>query len=175
MQRVHLASLGIITLIGAGCTERTGVLEPTPAATISAAAAVPTDVSGHFDAQVDFATLTLTPRGKTCLLQVKGQLVFSGSIQGTAVGQTTALVFAPCSEVATTPPGTYRDVFKSELVFDGTVNGKRAHANVRYIGGVEPGGHIDAHLVFSNGVAGVLDADAIVAVGGDYSGSLVVK
>lgn len=175
MQRVHLTSLGIAMFIVAGCTERTGVLDPTPAATISAAAGGPTKVSGHFDAQVDFSTLTLTPRGKKCLLQVKGQLVFSGSIVGPAVGRTTALVFAPCSQVAITPPGTYRDVFKSELVFDGTVNGKPAHANVRYIGGVEPGGHIDAHLVFSRGVAGVLDADAIVAVGGSYSGSLVVK
>lgn len=175
MQRVHLAPLGMAMLIGAGCTERSGVLDPTPAATISADASAPTGVSGHFAAVVDFATLTLTPRGNNCLLQVKGQLDFTGSIEGSAVGQTTALVFAPCSEVATTPPGTYRDVFKSELVFDGTVNGEPAHANVRYIGGVEPGGHIDAHLVFSKGVAGVLDADAIVAVGGEYSGSLVVK
>ena len=85
------------------------------------------------------------------------------------------LVFAPCEEVATTPPGTYRDVFRSELEFTGTVDGEPASAKVLYQGGVEPGGEIDAHLIFSRGVAGVLDADARVAVGGDYRGTVVVK
>jgi hypothetical protein len=77
--------------------------------------------------------------------------------------------------VATTPPGTYRDVFRSDLEFTGTVDGEPATAKVIYQGGVEPGGEIDAHIIFSRGVAGVLDADAIVAVGGEYSGSVVVK
>ena len=44
---------------------------------------------------MDFSTLTLTPRGKNCRLVVSGALVFSGSIEGTATGTTTALVFAP--------------------------------------------------------------------------------
>ena len=75
------------------------------------------ETSGSFAAIVDFSTLTLTPRGRNCLLQVEGELVFTGTIQGTGMGQTSALVFAPCSDVATTPPGTFPDVFKSELVF----------------------------------------------------------
>jgi hypothetical protein len=77
--------------------------------------------------------------------------------------------------VAITPPGTYRDVFTSKEVFDGTVNGEPAHANLLYAGQTEVGGAIDAHLIFSNGVSGVLDAvGARVAVGGDYRGSVVV-
>jgi hypothetical protein len=131
--------------------------------------------AGHYDAFVDFSTLTLTPRGRNCLLEVDGKLVFSGTITGTATAHTSALVFAPCAQVATTPPGTYRDVFTSRAVFDGTVNGESAHANLLYAGETQVGGAIDAHLIFSNGVAGVLDAvDARVAVGGDYLGAVVV-
>ena len=137
-------------------------------------AAGPTEVSGTYDAVVDFSTLSLTPRGRNCRLVVDGMLVFSGSIEGTATGTTTALIFAPCSEVATTPPGTYRDVFTSELRFVGTVNGEPATADALYQGVTQVGGAIEGHLHFSNGVAGVLDVDAVVAVGGSYEGSLVV-
>ena len=141
---------------------------------LSATAARRVATSGDFAALVDFSTLTLTPRGRNCLLEVGGQLVFTGTIQGTATGRTSALVFASCAEVATSPPGTDRDVFKSELTFKGTVDGQPAEANLLYMGGVQPGGQIDGRLVFSNGVEGVLEADAIVAVGGSYGGFVVV-
>jgi hypothetical protein len=77
--------------------------------------------------------------------------------------------------VAANPPGTFPDVFKSELAFEGTVDGDPAQANVLYMGRVQPGGRIEGRLVFSNGVSGVLDVDARVAVGGEYSGSVVVR
>ena len=77
--------------------------------------------------------------------------------------------------MATTPPGTFRDVFKSELVFDGTVDGEPAHANLLYMGRVQPGGRIEGRLVFSRGVAGRLEVEARVAVGGEYRGAVVVK
>ena len=131
--------------------------------------------SGSFAAIVDFSTLTLTSKGRNCLLEVEGELVFTGTIEGSGTGQTSALVFAPCSDVATTPPGTYPDVFKSELVFDGTIDGEPAEANLLYMGSVQPGGAIEGRLVFSNGVQGVLEADAVVAVGGDYRGFVVVN
>ena len=149
-----------------------GSTSSAPASATSAARRV--QASGGFDALVDFSTLSLTPRGSNCLLEVEGRLVFSGTIEGTAVGETAALVFASCAEVATTPPGTYRDVFHSELTFEGTVDGEPAEAKVLYTGGVEPGGQIDGKLVFSNGVAGALTVDARVAVGGTYAGSVVV-
>lgn len=133
------------------------------------------EATGRFDAVVDFSTLTLTPRGRNCLLQVGGQLVFSGTVQGTGVGRTSALVFASCADVATTPPGTYADVFRSELVFEGTVDGAPARAKVLYQGRVQPGGAITGRLIFSNGVSGRLEADAVVAVGGAYRGSVVVR
>jgi hypothetical protein len=81
---------------------------------------------------------------------------------------------SPCSEVATSPPGTFRDVFKSELRFEGTVDGEPARANVLYMGRVQSGGRIEGRLVFSKGVAGRLEVDAQVAVGGEYRGSVVV-
>ncbi len=180
---VRLVATATTLLIVVGCTDGPAIAGPTPTALsvqdqssgVAASGARQVQASGHFNANVDFTTLTLTPRGRNCLLQVKGKLVFTGTIQGKAKGQTTALVFAPCSQVATTPPGTFRDVFKSELTFKGTVAGRPARANVLYMGGVEPGGHIDGRLIFSNGVSGKLDVVARVAVGGDYSGSLVVR
>lgn len=131
--------------------------------------------SGHFDAIVDFSTLTLTPRGQNCRLTVRGRLVFSGTIQGTANGETSALVFATCSEVASNPPGTFPDVFKSEAVFDGTVAGQPAHANLLYMGRSEPGGHISGRFVFSRGVEGRLEVESQLAVGGQYHGMVVVN
>ena len=142
---------------------------------ITATAARRNETSGSFAAIVNFSTLTLTPRGSNCLLQVEGELVFTGTIEGSGTGRTSALVFAPCADVATTPPGTYPDVFKSELVFEGTVDGQPAQANLLYMGRVQPGGRIDGRLVFSNGVQGVLEAEARVAVGGDYRGFVVVN
>jgi hypothetical protein len=183
MKTFQLISTGVVLLTISGCADARGVLGPTDAALeeqgqvseASTQAARRVAASGHFDALVDFSTLTLTPRGRNCLLQVDGRLVFSGTIEGTASGTTRALVFAPCSEVATNPPGTFRDVFKSELRFEGTVDGEPAEANLLYMGRVQPGGQIEGRLVFSNGVAGRLEVDAQVAVGGEYRGSVVVR
>lgn len=144
------------------------------AASASPNAAQPVQTSGTFDAIVDFETVTLTPKGRNCLLTVKGHLIFHGSIDGTANGETSALEFAPCSEVAVNPPGTFPDEFKSVAVFDGTIAGQPAHANLLYMGRVQVGGAIDGRFIFSNGAAGELKVDAIVAVGGTYSGQLVV-
>lgn len=173
MRLLRLVATGTALLTVGGCADRPDVLAPTAR---SASAARQVQASGDFAALVDFATLTLTPRGRNCRLEVDGRLVFTGTIEGTATGHTSALVFAPCSEVATTPPGTFRDVFRSELEFVGTVNGEPARATVLYMGGVAPGGEIDGRLQFHHGdVRGELDADAVVAVGGTYSGSVVVR
>ena len=181
----RLAATGWTLLIVAGCADggnpsgpadlelsRDGSA-PRPARPARATQRVP--ATGSFQALVDFSTLTLTPRGRNCLLVVNGRLVFSGTIAGVANGTTRALVFAPCEHVATTPPGTFRDVFRSELVFEGTVDGEPARAKVLYTGGVEPGGEIDGRLIFSRGIRGRLQADAVVAVGGTYRGAVVVN
>lgn len=180
--KIHrLVAAGTALFIIAGCDGGSTLGPATPttshaarSSALAAGSAGPVVTSGLFDALVDFSTLTLTPRGSNCLLQVKGRLVFHGAIEGVAVGQTTALVFGTCEDVASTPPGTDPDVFTSNLVFDGTVAGEPAHATVLYQGQAQPGGHISGHLIFANGVSGVLDAEAQVAVGGTYSGSLVV-
>jgi hypothetical protein len=165
-----------------GCADGPAILGPgLPASSLQdRASAVTTSparriqASGEFDALVDFTTLTLTPRGRNCLIRVKGQLVFTGTLEGPAIGQTTALVFASCADVAANPPGTFPDVFHSELEFDGLVDGEPAEANMRYMGRSEPGGHIAGRLLLSHGVEGRLAVDAQLAVGGEYDGSVVV-
>ncbi len=184
MRVFRFVASGTALLIIAGCVDDSTLLDPTPptpsaqdrSSDVSAARARRVQVSGDFAAIVNFATLTLTPKGRNCLLQVEGQLNFTGTIVGEAVGQTTALVFAPCSDVAANPPGTFRDVFKSELEFEGTVAGEPASANVLYMGRVQPGGKIEGRIIFSRGVQGRLEIeDTRVAVGGEYSGSVVVR
>ena len=168
-------------LLVAGCGTDSTPTDPTtrtfsPERREAATPARRVQATGHYTAVVDFSSLTLTPKGRNCLLEVDGTFFFTGTIVGEAPTHTSALVFAPCADVATTPPGTYRDVFTSRAVFDGTVDGQPAHANLLYAGETEVGGTIDAHLIFSNGLAGVLDAvDARVAVGGEYRGSVVVR
>ena len=182
MKTLRFASVGTALLVIGACANGHDALQstapsatqgPTPERSLTAAA--PVQTSGHFDAIVDFSTITLTPRGQNCLLQVDGRLVFTGTIVGTANGHTSALEFAPCDQVALHPPGTYPDVFKSVATFQGTIGGQPAHSNLLYMGRVQVGGAIDGRLVFSDGVAGELAVQSIVAVGGTYSGSLVVK
>ena len=182
MNILRLVATGTALLIVGGCADGRDMLGPTAPALsaqgqpseLRASAARRIQTSGHFDAIVDFSTLTLTPRGRNCLLRVNGQLVFTGTIEGTAIGQTTALVLAPCSDVATSPPGSYPDVFRSELAFEGTVDGEPVRANVLYMGQVQPGGQIAGRLILSKGVQGRLQVEARVAVGGEYRGSVVV-
>ena len=175
MSRAHWMAVTAAMLVG-GCAQDNGLLAPAaddvhPSMTVTARR---TAASGDFLATVDFSTVTFTPRGRNCLLEIAGQLVFSGDIVGAAVGTTSALVFASCEAVSTTPPGTFRDVFRSELQFEGTVSGEQAQGSVMYQGGVQPGGQLEGRLLWSNGISGVLDVDAVVAVGGTYEGSLVV-
>jgi hypothetical protein len=166
-----------------GCADGPTILDPESPArafqdhapALAASSARRIHASGEFDALVDFTTLTLTPRGRNCLIQVKGRLVFTGTLEGPAIGQTTALVSAPCPDVAAHPPGTFPDVFHSELVFEGLVDGEPVQANVRYMGRSETGGHIAGRLLLSHGVEGRLAVDAQLAVGGEYDGSVVVK
>jgi hypothetical protein len=183
MTTLRFIVAGTAVLIVCGCADGRDALAPTtPSLTTQsrsaehpATAARQVQTSGHFDANVDFSTVTLTPKGRNCLLEVDGTLVFTGTIEGTATAHTSALESASCAEVATNPPGTFSDVFKSKAVFVGTVDGTPARANLLYQGRVQPGGHIDARLLFSNGIAGSLVADAVVAVGGTYRGMVVVR
>lgn len=182
MKHLHLMVPAAVLLGSIGCTDSPALLNPmAPEVAVgvtsaeTSALAGPVVAAGEYDAIVDFATLTLTPRGRNCLLQVDGRLVFTGTIEGVATGTTTALVLATCEETATTPPGTHRDVFRSELEFDGTVDGVPAQGDMIYQGRVQEGGRVEGRIIASGGIAGVLEVDARVAVGGSYSGSLVVR
>lgn len=180
----RFVAAGTALLIVGGCGSGGDALNPTaPTFTADSRAESHTasrprvvQTAGHFDANVDFSTLTLTPMGRNCLLGVDGQLVFSGTIEGTADGHTTALVFASCADVATNAPGTYPDVFRSVAVFNGTVGGVTvSDVPLIYTGRSQPGGHIDALFVFSRGVEGILSVDAQLAVGGSYRGPVIVR
>ena len=186
MRTLRLAVTGTALLVVAGCADgRVAPVPTAPSLATEGSAAEPArqvDASGEFAAIIRPETFTFTPRGRNCLLTVDGSLVFTGDIEGAATGTTRALVFATCDDVRAAPPGTYPDVFRSELTFVGTVDGEPATANLLYMGRVAPGGAIEGRLVFSNarsdelfnGVSGRLDADAVVAVGGTYEGSVVV-
>ncbi len=139
-----------------------------------ASAVEPVRAQGEFTAAVDFSTLTLTPVGRNCLLRVDGELEFTGTIEGLAAGTTSALLLASCDDVAVTPPGTFKDVFRSRLEFWGTVDGEPVIADLTYQGITQVGGGIRAVFRFSNGLRGVLKVDAIVAVGGSYKGIVLL-
>lgn len=132
-------------------------------------------VQGTFEVEVDFDTIKLTPAGSNCFLEIEGVLEFFGTLAGEASGKTTALIFAPCEVVAVSPPGTFRDVFMSQLVFEGTVNDHPVTTDMTYQGQVEEGGDITALIRFANGLRGKVDVDGEVAVGGSYSGFVKVK
>lgn len=171
-----------VLLFSGGCGDGQAVLEPAaPEAALHgnapesrALAGNPRILaSGEFIAVVDFTTLTFTPQGNHCILVVEGQLIFSGTLEGVGSGTTTARVFATCEEVLANPPGTFRDVFRFEGVFVGTVDGEPAQADFVYQGRAEAGGRIDARIHISGGLQGVLHADAQLAVGGSYEGFVI--
>ena len=176
MNASRTTMLAAAVLVAIGCGDSHPV-EPALAAgaptnrLLAAGAADPlVEAIGSFDAFVDFSTLSLTARGSNCLLRVSGTLVFSGTIEGVATGTTSALTFATCDDVIANPPGSFPDVFRSELHFTGSVDGMPAEGDLMYQGRAAPGGAIDAHLIFSRGMQGVLDVDGQVAVGGSYQG-----
>jgi hypothetical protein len=156
--------------------ERMAILLVTIMLLLSAAAPLSADgqipATGNFTAAIDFSTLSLRPVGGNCLLTVDGDLSFTGTLHGEAVGTTSALILAPCTDVATNPPGTFKDVFKSELTFVGTVGDdpNLIEAHITYKGITKAGGAIQARMLLDNGLKGNLDVDAVVAAGGSYHG-----
>lgn len=127
---------------------------------------------GEFAASVDFASLQVQDvRGDKCEFTVDGTLSFTGALEGDAVGTTTAVIFAPCEDALSTPPGTHFDVFRFEGDFTGEVLGEPAAGSLSYAGLTRVGGAIDATVILDgDGSRAVLRADARVAVGGTYTG-----
>ena len=81
------------------------------------------------------------------------------------------MIFAPCSQATTNPPGTFFDVFRFVGTFTGTVAGAPASGPLTYAGVTQVGGHIDAAIVLDGDRAfAAVRADAIVTVGGSYRG-----
>lgn len=131
----------------------------------------PAAASGTFKAQIDPLSITLAPAGRSsCVLSVDGVLTFSGTLTGTATGTTTALIRADCDQVASTPPGTFADVFRFVGDYTGTVAGQPASGSLTYAGVTRAGGDITAVIGLRGDASAVLRADAVVAVGGSYRG-----
>jgi hypothetical protein len=128
--------------------------------------------SGDFVAVVDFTSVELRDAPHdSCVLTVNGALQFAGTLVGEATGTTTALIFAPCADVAITPPGTYFDLFQFKGTLRGTIANRPAiTAELTYGGITRVGGAITAVITLRGDTFGVLRADAIVAQGGSYSG-----
>ncbi len=155
-------------------TRRTGIAVAAGLALMGvagpAAAGGVVPAEGTFAVTIDFGTLTLAPVGANCALEVEGIVDFAGTLEGIARARTRALLLAPCDQVAVTPPGTFKDVFSSAMEFTGTANGEPALGDITYRGITKVGGDIDATMQLSSGMTGVLKVQAIVAVGGTYTG-----
>lgn len=154
-----------------------GLLVPSTAAAATAPHAAETPrggalpAEGYFVASVDFTSLQARDvRGNKCEFTVNGTLTFSGTLEGTANGVTTALIFAPCADALASPPGSYFDVFEFEGHFTGEVLDDPASGPLRYAGVTRVGGEIDALIILSGDARALLRADAQVAVGGTYHG-----
>ncbi len=143
-----------------------------PAHAVPAPPGPASGASGTFGATVDFESLLAEDvRGNKCEFTVDGTLTFSGTVEGTATGTTTAVIFAPCAEALALPPGSFFDVFRFEGEFTGAVDGTPASGELSYAGVTRVGGGIDATVILDAGTArAVLRADAQVAVGGTYTG-----
>jgi hypothetical protein len=127
----------------------------------------PTD--GAFTAAIDFSSVRTEPVGANCRLTVQGTITFTGRLAGDATATTRALVMDDCPSVASNPPGTFADVFQSELLFIGTLDGVAvANLAILYQGKTAIGGEITGQMRLANGRAGVLDVEGVVAQGGNY-------
>jgi len=136
------------------------------------------DAAGAFTAVVDFPSLVTRDVGKSkCEFRVAGTLTFTGTLEGVASGTTTALIDAPCPEALNNPPGTFRDVFRSESTFVGTVDGVPVTGDLSYAGVTRPGGSIDANIRLraDRAKAELRTVDAQLGVGGTYRGVAVIK
>src|SRR5689334_1324988 len=106
MTTIRSASRIAALLVLAACAPSVDAPAPIALSSGPSYATSPTgsvQTTGHFEAFVDFSTITLTPKAANCLLEVNGRLVFSGTIVGTATGRTSALEFATCDKVAASP------------------------------------------------------------------------
>lgn len=136
-----------------------------------AAAAARVKATGSFTTELFLPTLKTTPVGAhACHLTVEGRLTFEGTLEGTGEGRTTALIFAPCDDVATNPPGAFADVFTSQIAFDGTVDGTPVTADMVWLGKTKAGGAITSVMLVGGDVEGLLRVDAVVGQGGTYRG-----
>ena len=143
-----------------------------------AASAGQVDAAGAFTAVVDFPSLVTRDVGNSkCEFQVDGTLTFNGTLEGVASGTTTALIDAPCPEALSNPPGTFRDVFRFEGDFAGTVDGVPATGDLSYAGVTRPGGSIDANIRLraDHAKAELRTVDAQIGLGGTYRGVAVTK
>jgi hypothetical protein len=138
------------------------------AAPASASPAQP--AAGDFVVEVAFTTADFSDVGQTCRVSIDATLTFTGTLTGVATGELSALVLAPCADAQGAQPGAFRDVFRLEGAFTGTVDGERTTGALTYAGVTRPGGAIDAQIRLSGPVRAALQADAAVGVGGTYAG-----
>jgi hypothetical protein len=170
--------LAMITLMFLGGTS-VAVATTHRAGSAGVASVRPVAASGAFAAEVFFNTLATRDVGRSkCEFVVEGQLIFSGTLEGVAEGTTTALIDAPCAD-ATNPKnlGAFRDVFRFEGIFSGTVDGVPATGDLTYAGVTRPGGSINANIrLRADGAKATLRTVAAqLGVGGTYRGIVVTK
>lgn len=126
---------------------------------------------GGIEVSLDPATLSATPASPTtCRLSVDVSLKLTGTVYGTASGETVAIVNAPCSAATSTPPGTFADVFRFTGAFQGTVAGAPAQGRMEYAGATRPGGAVAAALALGGNAPVLAAVKASVGGVGSYRG-----
>ncbi len=169
--------LSVITLMFfGGMSAATATTHQADAVQVASARQV--DAAGAFTALADFSSLVTRDVGNSkCEFLVQGTLTFTGTLEGVASGTTTALIDAPCSEALSNPPGTFRDVFRFEGDFAGTVDSVPATGDLSYAGVTRPGGSIDANIILraDQAKAELRTVDAQIGAGGTYRGVAVIK
>jgi hypothetical protein len=169
------AVLSLIALLFAGTTPAVA-LPSGQSKAMRVESARQVHAAGSFTALVDFSTLAASDVARSkCAFQVEGTLAFTGTLDGVARGRTTALIDAPCSEALSNAPGTFRDLFRFDGDFAGTVDGAPTTGPLSYAGVTRPGGSIDAGIVLrgDSATAALRAIDARLAVGGRYRGIAV--
>jgi hypothetical protein len=126
-------------------------------------------VAGSFAALIESPFVVRDLPGGRCEVTVGGRLRFEGTLQGDAVGSTTARILSPCEELDLTDPD-FRDAFRFDGTFTGTVAGQAVMAPLTYAGVTSPGGTINARIHLGTTPPLVLQTqEAKVGVGGKYT------
>lgn len=104
--------------------------------------------------------------GGNCVVDLRQQYTFSGTLDGTAEIDYRILTYGPCP-AGLPRPGSYRETWIAHGTFSGSFDGAEARARFTYTADVQRGGEVRGRIELGEGLSGEL------TVQGDFfSGAL---